>query len=190
MSDTPVDSSKRTWLIASTCAGAVGAGFVATPFVSTFQPSERAKAAGAAVEVDISEVKPGEKLTVEWRGKPVWIMRRTTEQVEALKKLDAQLADPASNRQAYPTPEYAKNAHRSIKPEFMVAVGICTHWVAHQATNFNPALNLLCQTIGKAVSCALAMVLPLIWPAACSKTSPHPTTWKCHRTCTCPTASC
>ncbi len=83
MSDTPVDSSKRTWLIASTCAGAVGAGFVATPFVSTFQPSERAKAAGAAVEVDISDVKPGEKLTVEWRGKPVWIMRRTTEQVEA-----------------------------------------------------------------------------------------------------------
>ena len=91
MSDTPVDSSKRTWLIASTCAGAVGAGFVATPFVSTFQPSERAKAAGAAVEVDISEVKPGEKLTVEWRGKPVWIRRRTTEQVDALKKLDAQL---------------------------------------------------------------------------------------------------
>jgi ubiquinol-cytochrome c reductase iron-sulfur subunit len=127
MSDTPVDNSKRTWLIASTCAGAVGAGFVATPFVSTFQPSERAKAAGAAVEVDISEVKPGEKLTVEWRGKPVWIMRRTTEQVEALKKLDGQLADPASDRQAYPTPEYAKNPHRSIKPEFMVAVGICTH---------------------------------------------------------------
>ena len=116
MSDTPVDNSKRTWLIASTCAGAVGAGFVATPFVSTFQPSERAKAAGAAVEVDISEVKPGEKLTVEWRGKPVWIMRRTTEQVEALKKLDGQLADPASERQAYPTPEYAKNTHRSIKP--------------------------------------------------------------------------
>jgi ubiquinol-cytochrome c reductase iron-sulfur subunit len=127
MSDTPVDSSKRTWLIASTCAGAVGAGFVATPFVSTFQPSERAKAAGAAVEVDISDVKPGEKLTVEWRGKPVWIMRRTTEQVEALKKLDGQLADPSSDRQAYPTPEYAKNTHRSIKPEFMVAVGICTH---------------------------------------------------------------
>ena len=100
MSDTPVDSSKRTWLIASTCAGAVGAGFVATPFVSTFQPSERAKAAGAAVEVDISDVKPGEKLTVEWRGKPVWIMRRTPEQVEALKKLDGQLADPASDRQA------------------------------------------------------------------------------------------
>jgi ubiquinol-cytochrome c reductase iron-sulfur subunit len=127
MSDTPVDNSKRTWLIASTCAGAVGAGFVATPFVSTFQPSERAKAAGAAVEVDISGVKPGEKLTVEWRGKPVWIIRRTPEQVEALKKNVPLLADPASERKAYPIPEYAKNDHRSIKPEFMVAVGICTH---------------------------------------------------------------
>lgn len=127
MSDTPVDSSKRTWLIASGCAGAVGAGFVATPFVSTFQPSERAKAAGAAVEVDISGVKPGEKLTVEWRGKPVWIMRRTPEQLQALKTTESQLADPSSRRSAYPTPEYAKNEHRSIKPEFMVAVGICTH---------------------------------------------------------------
>ena len=127
MSDTPVDSSKRTWLIASVGAGAVGAGFVATPFISSFQPSERAKAAGAAVEVDISDIKPGEKKTVEWRGKPVWIIRRTTEQVEALKKSEAQLADPQSARSAYPTPEYAKNGHRSIKPEFMVAVGICTH---------------------------------------------------------------
>ncbi|WP_297725691.1 ubiquinol-cytochrome c reductase iron-sulfur subunit [Limnohabitans sp. Rim8] len=127
MSDTPVDSSKRTWLLASVGAGAVGAGFVATPFISSFQPSERAKAAGAAVEVDISDIKPGEKKTVEWRGKPVWIIRRTTEQVEALKKSDAQLADPQSARSAYPTPEYAKNGHRSIKPEFMVAVGICTH---------------------------------------------------------------
>jgi ubiquinol-cytochrome c reductase iron-sulfur subunit len=81
MSDTPVDTSKRTWLIASTCAGAVGGVATAVPFVSTFQPSEKAKAAGAAVEVDISALKPGEKLTVEWRGKPVWIMKRTPEQL-------------------------------------------------------------------------------------------------------------
>jgi ubiquinol-cytochrome c reductase iron-sulfur subunit len=127
MSDTPVDSSKRTWLIASVGAGAVGAGFVATPFVSSFQPSERAKAAGAAVEVDISDIKPGEKKTVEWRGKPVWIIRRTPEQIAGLKKVEGQLADPESNRKAYPIPEYAKNDHRSIKPEYMVAVGICTH---------------------------------------------------------------
>ena len=127
MSDTPVDNSKRTWLIASVGASAVGAGFVATPFVSSFQPSERAKAAGAAVEVDISDIKPGEKKTVEWRGKPVWIMRRTPEQIAGLKKIEGSLADPESKRKAYPTPEYANNDHRSIKPEYMVAVGICTH---------------------------------------------------------------
>jgi len=127
MSDTPVDNSKRTWLIASVGAGAVGAGFVATPFVSSFQPSERAKAAGAAVEVDISDMKPGEKKTVEWRGKPVWIIRRTPEQIAGLKKIEGSLADPDSKRKTYPTPEYANNDHRSIKPEYMVAVGICTH---------------------------------------------------------------
>ena len=127
MSDTPMDASKRTWLIASGCAGAVGGAFVAVPFVSTFQPSEKAKAAGAAVEIDISALKPGEKVTVEWRGKPVWIMKRTPEQLAGLTKLDPQLADPKSARTQYPTPEYARNAHRSIKPEFFVGVGICTH---------------------------------------------------------------
>ncbi len=127
MSDTPMDASKRTWLIASGCAGAVGGAFVAVPFVSTFQPSEKAKAAGAAVEVDISALKPGEKVTVEWRGKPVWIMKRTPEQLAALTKLDPQLADPKSDREAYPTPDYAKNTHRSIKPEIFVGVGICSH---------------------------------------------------------------
>jgi ubiquinol-cytochrome c reductase iron-sulfur subunit len=127
MSDTPVDSSKRTWLIASTCAGAVGGVAVAVPFVSTFQPSEKAKAAGAAVEADISALKPGEKMTVEWRGKPVWIIRRTPEQLEALKQTESQVADPNSDRKTYPIPEYAKNQGRSIKAEYFVAVGICTH---------------------------------------------------------------
>ena len=133
MSDAPVDngkidSSKRTWLIASGCAGAVGGVAVAVPFVSTFQPSERAKAAGAAVEVDISALKPGEKITVEWRGKPVWIVKRTPEQLATLKGLDAQLADPKSERKPSElTPEYARNEGRSIKPEILVAVGICSH---------------------------------------------------------------
>ncbi|MDR7333557.1 ubiquinol-cytochrome c reductase iron-sulfur subunit [Roseateles asaccharophilus] len=127
MSDQQVDQGKRTWLIATSCAGAVGGVATAVPFVSTFAPSERAKAAGAPVEVDISNLKPGEKLTVEWRGKPVWIVRRTPEQLEALKKHDGELADPNSDRKAYPTPEYAKNGHRSIKPEYFVAVGICSH---------------------------------------------------------------
>jgi ubiquinol-cytochrome c reductase iron-sulfur subunit len=127
MSEQALDSSKRTWLIATSCAGAAGGIATVVPFVSTFQPSERAKAAGAAVEVDISQIKPGEKLTVEWRGKPVWIVRRTPEQVAALPKIDAQLADPKSQRKAYPTPAYAQNEGRSIKPEYFVAVGICSH---------------------------------------------------------------
>jgi ubiquinol-cytochrome c reductase iron-sulfur subunit len=127
MSDQQVDQAKRTWLIASGCAGVVGGAATAVPFVSTFAPSERAKAAGAAVEADISGIKPGEKMTVEWRGKPVWIVRRTPEQLEALKKLDTQVVDPNSERTAYPIPAYAKNAARSIKPEYLVVVGICTH---------------------------------------------------------------
>lgn len=128
MSDQQVDNGKRTWLIATGCAGVVGGGAVAVPFVSTFQPSERARAAGAPVEVDISALRPGEKLTVEWRGKPVWIIKRTPEQLAALPKIDDLLADPESERkQDELTPEYARNKHRSIKPEVMVAVGICTH---------------------------------------------------------------
>jgi len=123
-----IDTSKRTWLIASGCAGAVGGVATAIPFVSTFQPSERAKAAGAAVEVDIGGIKPGEKLTVEWRGKPVWIVRRTPEQVAALPSIDGELADPKSERKPSElTPEYARNEGRSIKPEFFVGVGICSH---------------------------------------------------------------
>ena len=139
MSETPIDSGKRTWLIASGCAGAVGGVAAAVPFVSTFQPSEKAKAAGAAVEVDISSLKPGEKVTVEWRGKPVWIIKRTPEQLAELPKLDPQLADPQSLRNpAEFTPEYARNGHRSIKPEVLVCVGICTHLGCSPVDKFTP----------------------------------------------------
>ena len=128
MSDSPVDSSKRTWIITSACAGAVGGVATAVPFVSSFQPSEKAKAAGAAVEVDISNLKDGEKLTVEWRGKPVWIIKRTLEQLKDLPGLDGELADPKSVRHPEEfTPSYAQNEARSIKPEILVVVGICTH---------------------------------------------------------------
>jgi len=124
----PLDSAKRTWIIATGCAGAVGGLATAVPFVSTFEPSERAKAAGAAVEVDISAIKPGEKITVEWRGKPVWIVRRTPEQLATLAQVTNLLADPESKRKrGEQTPEYALNEGRSIKPEYFVAVGICTH---------------------------------------------------------------
>ena len=139
MSDTPIDSSKRTWIITSACAGAVGGVATAVPFVSTFQPSERAKAAGAAVEVDISALKPGEKVTVEWRGKPVWIIKRTPEQLAELPKLEGQLADPKSERKPSElTPEYARNEWRSIKPEILVAVGICTHLGCSPTDKFTP----------------------------------------------------
>ena len=94
MSETPIDSGKRTWLIASGCAGAVGGVAAAVPFVSTFQPSEKAKAAGAAVEVDISCLKPGEKITVEWRGKPVWIVKRTPEQLAENAEINSKILLP------------------------------------------------------------------------------------------------
>jgi ubiquinol-cytochrome c reductase iron-sulfur subunit len=97
----------------------------AVPFLASMLPSERAKSAGAPVEADISKLAPGEMMTVEWRGKPVWIIHRTKEMLDGLAKLDGDLADPASEKQMQP--EYCKNPHRSIKPEIMVAVGICTH---------------------------------------------------------------
>ena len=129
MSDAPkMDKDRRTWLIATSAVGGCGAAAVAYPFLDSFQPSERAKAAGAPVEVDISGMKPDEIRTVEWRGKPVWVLRRTTEQVAQLPKLDGELADPKSLRDpAALTPPYARNDHRSIKPEYLVAVGICSH---------------------------------------------------------------
>jgi ubiquinol-cytochrome c reductase iron-sulfur subunit len=138
MSNSTVDASKRTWLIASSCAGAVGAGFVAVPFVSSFQPSERAKAAGAPVEVDISALEPGQKMTVEWRGKPVWIVHRTKEELDALPKHDNELADPKSERKTYPIPENCKNEWRSIKPEILVLIGICTHLGCSPSDKFQP----------------------------------------------------
>ena len=129
MSDKPsMDPDRRKWLIATTAVGGVGGAVALYPFVNSFEPSERAKAAGAAVEVDISGMKPDEMRTVEWRGKPVWVIRRTPEQVTELAKLDGELADPNSLRDpAVYTPKYAQNGYRSIKPEYLVVVGICTH---------------------------------------------------------------
>jgi ubiquinol-cytochrome c reductase iron-sulfur subunit len=128
MSQDAIDPSRRAWVGIACGAGAVGVGAVAVPFVSSFAPSERAKAAGAAVEVDISALKAGEMQTVEWRGKPVWILKRTPEQLESLKKTDALVADPQSLRKPDElTPEYARNEYRSRKPELLVAVGICSH---------------------------------------------------------------
>ena len=128
MSDQQVDKGRRNWVAIAGGFGAVGGVAAAIPFVSTFQPSERARAAGAAVQADIGAIKPGEKITVEWRGKPVWIVRRTPEQLAELPALDPQLADPNSLRKPDElTPDFARNGWRSRKPEFLVVVGICTH---------------------------------------------------------------
>ena len=127
--DGGVDNSKRNMILATCVAGAGGAAAVAVPFVSSFSPSERAKAAGAAVEVDISALKVGEKMTVEWRGKPVWIIRRSPEQLASLKKTTPLLADPNSSRKVdeLNPMETTRNEYRSIKPDVFVAVGICSH---------------------------------------------------------------
>lgn len=121
-----VDAQKRKFLIAATSAfGGVAMAGVAVPLVMSMMPSARAKAAGAPVEVDISKIEPGMLLTVEWRGKPVWIVNRTQEMLDLLGKHDARLADP--NSEQLQQPDYCKNPTRSIKPEYLVAVGICTH---------------------------------------------------------------
>ena len=119
------DPKRRQLLFATSAAAAAAGAAVAFPFVNTFAPSERAKAAGAPVEVDISKLAPGEMMTVEWRGKPVWIVNRTPEMLATLDKVAPKLADPQSERPQQP--DYATNPHRSIKPEIFVAVGICTH---------------------------------------------------------------
>ena len=119
-------SAERRQLVLLTAAtGCVAAAGVAVPLVSSLAPSERARAMGAGVEVDISDLAPGGVKTVEWRGKPVWIMRRTPEMLAALPQQDAALADPASRKDQQPG--YARNPQRSIRPEVFVTVGICTH---------------------------------------------------------------
>ncbi len=139
MSDQPLDSTKRTWIIASSCLGAVGVGMTAVPFVSSFEPSERARAAGAAVEADIGALQPGDKMTVEWRGKPVWIVRRTPAQIAELPKNDPSLADPKSQRTNFSsTPPALQNDARSIKPEYLVVIGICTHLGCSPSDKFVP----------------------------------------------------
>ncbi|MDB5824553.1 MAG: petA [Herminiimonas sp.] len=136
-----VDSGRRGLLVATCAAGGVAGLATAGAFVSTFQPSERAKAAGAPVEVDIAGLAPGELRTVEWRGKPVWILKRSPDMVESLKskKIDGQLADPQSERNPGDlTPEYARNEYRSIKPDILVAVGICSHLGCSPSSKLQP----------------------------------------------------
>ena len=136
-----VDASKRTWIGITCGVGAVAGAAAAFPLVSTFAPSEKAKAAGAPVEVDISNLQPGDMKVSEWRGKPVWILRRTPEMMATLAKTETSLADPKSLKPySIDTPEYCKNAHRSRveHKEFLVAVGICSHLGCSPSSKFAP----------------------------------------------------
>ncbi len=144
MSEKTTDQGKRQFLVAATTvAGGVVAGAAAVPFVASMLPSERAKAAGAPVEVDLTDIAPGERKTVEWQGKPVWIVRRTKDMLNTVRGNDGNVADPQSKKKMQPT--YATNEFRSIKDEYLVVVGICTHLgcspvekFAKQAEAFDP----------------------------------------------------
>ena len=129
-----VDCGRRRLIVATAAVGGAGAVTAMVPCLSSMLPSERAKAAGAPVEVDIGTLAPGQLLTVEWRGKPVWIINRTPEMLETLAKLDGSVADPKSENKQQP--DYCKNATRSIKPNLLVAIGICTHLGCSPSSKF------------------------------------------------------
>ena len=134
--------ARRQWMLATVGAGGAMALTAITPFVASLTPSERARAAGAPVEVDIGKLAPGDMMVVEWRGKPVWILNRTPAMLTALKKAEPMLADPASSKPQQP--EYAQNETRSRRPELLVAIGICTHLGCSPSAAFtsgDPALG-------------------------------------------------
>ena len=126
MSGNEVNPSRRRFLTAATTViGGVGVGFALVPFISSMEPSAKARAAGAPIRADISKIESGQMIRVKWRGKPVWVVNRTKEMLDALPTLDSELRDPNSNESEQP--DYAKNEYRSIKPEYLVLIGICTH---------------------------------------------------------------
>lgn len=127
MADDEIDYRRRRILTgAATAVGGVGVAYVATPFILSMDPSLKAQAAGAPIDVDVSKLQIGQLMTVEWRGKPIWILRRNQETLDRMSELNDQLRDPESEELSQ-QPHYAKNTHRSIKPEIMVMEGICTH---------------------------------------------------------------
>ena len=127
MANSKVDKGRRRFLVAATSVvGAIGTAAMATPFVMSLTPSARALAAGAPVEVNISKIEVGQQITVIWRGKPVWVVNRTSEMIAKLPSVDAKLTDPDSDVESQ-QPDYAQNSHRAIKEEYLVLIGICTH---------------------------------------------------------------
>ncbi|MDP7537011.1 MAG: ubiquinol-cytochrome c reductase iron-sulfur subunit [Methylococcales bacterium] len=126
MNNSGVDKTRRQFLTnALTVVGAVGTGFVTVPFLSQMQPSVKAKASGAPVQVNLSRLEPGQLIRVEWRGKPVWILNRTEAALSTLAPLESELSDPNSAESLQPAA--AQNSTRSLKPEIFVAIGLCTH---------------------------------------------------------------
>ena len=172
--------SRRNWLKLTTAAGGVAAVATAIPFVSTLAPSERAKAQGAAVEVDIADLAPGAMKTVEWRGKPVWVVRRTPEMLAQLEGHDQLLADPASERPQQPL--YAQNATRSAKPEAFAPI-----WVVRPAPCRPAAATPVWRPTGPVATSVPATAAPSMGQGGCTRTSPPQPTWRSRRTATCRT---
>ena len=132
-----VDTGRRHFLTVATAAtGAVGAAFVAVPFLASWKPSARARALGAPVEVDLSKLEPGAMIKVEWRGRAIYVLNRTPQMLEQIKGHDANLRDPESNESEQPA--FAKNAARALKPEILVLVGVCTHLGCAPLDKFTP----------------------------------------------------
>ena len=126
MSDNGVNTGRRRFLVAATSVvGAAGAVGVATPFIKSWNPSAKAKAAGAPVKVNLSKLEPGQQIVVEWRGKPVFVVRRTPDMLQEIRGVDSKVRDPDSDKSEQP--DYAKNEYRSIKDEYLIVVGLCTH---------------------------------------------------------------
>lgn len=139
----PADRTRRQWLLATVGLGGALVVTAVVPFAGSMLPSERAKAAGAPVEIDIAKLAPGEMMIAEWRGKPIWLLHRTPEMMESLLKAEPNLVDPQSG--VAQQPAYASNATRSIRPEIFVAIGICTHLGCSPGQAFEPGLAALGQ---------------------------------------------
>lgn len=169
-----VDSSRRTWLIATSVVGGVGGVAAVVPFAASMAPSTKAKAAGAPVEVDIGNLKPGELLTVAWRGKPVWVLNRTDAMLSDVVKADKEVADPTTKSPySMPLPPYCANEYRSRadRKNILVVMAVCTHLGCTPSQRFVPGPQPNLRTTGRAGSCARATVRPTIWQAASSRTS-------------------
>lgn len=182
MADNGVNKGRRRFLVGATSVvGAVGAVGVAVPFVASWQPSARARAAGAPVQADISKLEPGERMTVEWRGRPIWIINRTPEMIERTESLgEGVLADPESTEPQQPA--YIEGHMRSIRPEIGVLIGICTHLGCSPLFRPEPDAEASALITGRVASSVLAMVLALTWLVACSATFPPQPTLRCHPT--------